>query len=137
MTTADRRAIHRLSEVAAVFIDVGGVLMVPAPDGVRRVLTAAGLPFSEEVADRAVYGPPRADLGMSADDSDQTVMAHARSYALRLGVPDDLLSTVVPGLLEVLEQDWYPRMAAVTMPGLRTLAGLGVPLVIVTNAEGE
>jgi putative hydrolase of the HAD superfamily len=134
VTTVERQA----TAVGAVFLDIGGVLFAPDPDKIRAVLAERGLSCTVADVDRATYGPPRADLGMGADDDDGVVERHVAAFAGRLGISDSDLPRVLPGLIRVLTaEDWVLREPTATRQALRDLAATNVPIVVVTNAEGE
>ncbi|MGW2268417.1 HAD family hydrolase [Streptomyces koyangensis] len=129
-------------DVRAVFLDVGGVLFIPDPEAVRAALAGAGLTCTDRDVDRAVYADGPADLGMGSEDSADTVDWHVRAFAARLaramGTPPRALEPAMAGIRRALTRaEWAVREERATREGLRALAKAGVPVVVVTNAEGQ
>ncbi len=128
--------------VEAVFLDVGGVFHLPAPEIVGPALRRAGLegPIDGAVLDRAHYPGakalevwPEGDVGLWA--------AYERAYAVEAGVPDECVDEAVAELdLAFAEKGVWSRPAPGSLEGLRRLYGVaaqaGVQLAIVSNSDG-
>jgi putative hydrolase of the HAD superfamily len=123
--------------ISAVLLDVGGVITTPDHELMGRALEAAGAPVTTEALDRAHYaGMSALDAGFLASgtlDWRQYDAAVARS----VGVPGDRLADAVAGLQDAWGRirGWH-RIVPGALEGLRLLAQTGVPLGVVSNADG-
>lgn len=123
--------------IAAVLLDVGGVITTPDHDMLRVGLSRAGADPSTEALDRAHYA------GMSALDAGflATGALNWRQYdaavARVVGVPEDRIADAVAGLQAAWEgvRGWH-RIVPGVLDGLRQLAETGVSLGVVSNADG-
>jgi putative hydrolase of the HAD superfamily len=115
-------------DVDAVLLDAGGVLLLPSPDVMRRVL---GVDADDETCHRAHY------IGMREVDRVGRVdwVAADRVIARAFGVPDDRVDDAIPLLEQVyLREPWVPIAGAAE--ALLALEAAGYALAIVSNAEG-
>ncbi len=119
-----------------VFLDAGGVLVSPLAERVEAALAAAGLPVDPERLFEAHY------RGMHAVDrarADPEVFTdyHA-AYAGHLGFAGHARAEEVATLLDVL---WsagglWTQPLPWAAEGLAAIAATGLPIVIVSNADG-
>jgi putative hydrolase of the HAD superfamily len=123
--------------IAAVLLDVGGVITTPDHAMLRRGLEGAGVDPSEAELDRSHYA------GMSALDAGflATGTLNWRQYdaavARAVGVAEDRIDDAVEGLEAAWRQirGWH-RIVPGALEGLRQLASTGVSLGVVSNADG-
>jgi putative hydrolase of the HAD superfamily len=123
------------TRIDAVCVDLGGVVYLPDHDRMLGALARLGIAAEPEALDRAHYA------GVAATDdftSDHSVWhAYNLAYARVHGVPDEHLDHARTILLEEFERgDVWTREIAGARDALRALAGLGVQLAVVSNADG-
>jgi putative hydrolase of the HAD superfamily len=125
--------------VEAVLLDVGGVFVLPLPTRVADALRAAGLrpPDDLEAYRRAHY------VGAAAfdrsDDQPETWPAYHQGFAEALGYAGAELEPAVRALTDAWlgssREHWAWRQDD-AVDALNRLAGLGVRLGVVSNADG-
>lgn len=119
----------------AVFLDAGGVLVSPHPALVGPQLTAVGIEADPDRLIAAHYHGMRAIDHAEAEP--EVFEEYHAAYARHLGVTDDAVAEVAAAL-DLLWQ----RGGLWTMPlpgaaeGLAAIAATGLPIVIVSNADG-
>lgn len=124
--------------VEAVFLDVGGVFHLPAPEIVGPALRRAGVavPDDPAVMDRAHY------VGVMAlvdwPDAERGIWtAYERAFAEEVGAaPDRLDATVAELDIAFRQKGVWGRLAPGSLDGLRALHATGVTLAIVSNSDG-
>ena len=117
----------------AVLLDAGGVLLVPNPEVMRRLLRPLGAEPDDETCRRAHYeGMREVDRIGEADWA-----AVDRVIARVAGVPEDRVGDAIP-LLDQLyvsgHEPWAPIAGAAE--ALLALQAAGRRLAVVSNAEG-
>ncbi|HEX3542233.1 MAG TPA: HAD family hydrolase [Acidimicrobiales bacterium] len=123
--------------IPAVLIDVGGVLCTPEHTFARQALAMVGVEAHVDDLDRAHYA------GIAALDAgflETGILDWGRynaAVARTVGVPDEL----VPAAVVELDRAWrgtgrWERIVPGALDGLRQLADTGVPLGVVSNANG-
>jgi putative hydrolase of the HAD superfamily len=123
----------RLSDrpVEAVLLDAGGVLLLPDPAELRRVLAPLGRTPDDETCRRAHYACMREVDRIGGPDWPEVDRVMARMA----GVDDDRLGDAVS-----LVEDVYLRLPWVPVPDaaetLLALQAAGYPLAVVSNATG-
>jgi putative hydrolase of the HAD superfamily len=120
-----------LEGVDAVLLDAGGVLLLPDPDGMRRVLAPLGVDPDDETCRHAHY------VGMREIDRIGRLdwPAADRVIARFLGVAEDRADEAVPLLEQIyLRESWTPIAGAAE--ALLALQAAGHQLAVVSNAEG-
>ena len=115
----------------AVLVDSGGVLLLPDPDAMRRLLAPLGAAPDDDTCRRAHYA------GMGEVDRlgtpDWPVVD--RVVARAAGVPDDRLDDAVGVVTDLYrQQPWVPIEGSAH--ALISLQEAGYPLAVVSNAEG-
>jgi putative hydrolase of the HAD superfamily len=122
--------------IDAVLLDVGGVLWLPDHQRIGEAFGRAGVEVDPARLDRAHY------VGVAALDDftegDRAIWAtYNRAYARDCEAPEEALDEVVEALLDEFATGLvWSRVAPGSTEALRALAGLGVRLAIVSNAEG-
>ena len=120
-----------LDGVDTVLLDAGGVLLLPNPEALRKVLAPFGLHVTDEEARFAHYSC-MAELDRIGVLDWPAVDRH---LAATLGVPDDRLDDVVEAIEALyLHEPWVPVDGAAEAL-LRLQAG-GFRLAVVSNATG-
>ncbi len=121
--------------VDVVFLDAGGVLVVPSHDVICERFAAAGFTVDPELLFEAHY------RGVHAIDAAQAQPEvfddYHRAYAAHVGIDEAAL--LASG--EVLEGLWqisglWRQALPWAVEGLAAIAATGVPIVIVSNADG-
>ncbi len=114
----------------AVLLDAGGVLVLPEHDTMRAVLAPFGVEPSDEELTRAHYA------GIAARDlaPGRPWDAYDRAYVQACGVGDQVAGAMAA--LSTVNPEWVSAT-----PGARgylaALAGLGVPVAVVSNSVGK
>ena len=122
-------------DVDVVFLDAGGVLVVPDHDQICRRFAAAGFEIDPERLFEAHY------RGVLAIDTAQAAPEvfddYHRAYAAHLGVDEASLLDAAAVLRDLWQTSGLWRQALPwAAEGLAALAATGVPIVIVSNADG-
>jgi len=126
-----------MSEIDAVLLDVGGVLLLPDHERMVAALARAGFDADRGRLDRAHYAGVSALTTFTEGDR-EVWAAFNRAYAREIGVPDDALDDAVEHLLnEFATGAVWSRVVPGAVEALRGLGALGVRLAIVSNADGE
>lgn len=127
-----------LETMAAVVLDVGGVLMLPRPDFIGPILEAHGFEAPEDgTFHRAHYVAARAyDHG---SDDPEVWNDYLFAYLEVLGVPTDAAQDVHRAIDELFRDPshptWsWPRSEAVE--AMRKMAEADLPLAVVSNSNG-
>lgn len=121
--------------VDVVFLDAGGVLVVPNHDIICERFAAAGFTVDPDLLFEAHYrGVHAIDL---AEAAPEVFDDYHRAYAAHVGVDEASLlaaADVLQGLWQIsgLWRQALPWAAE----GLAAIAATGVPIVIVSNADG-
>jgi putative hydrolase of the HAD superfamily len=130
-----------LDDVDAVLLDVGGVFYLPDHARVTRPLAALEVAVAAERLDRAHYEGIAAIsdhvlVGHHADGS-AIWRAYNRAYAAACGVRTADLDAAADALLaEFGRGDVWTREIPGARDALRGLAGRGLALAVVSNADG-
>src|SRR5688572_16643257 len=112
---AGRAMMERMSDFDAVLFDAGGVLLLPAPREVRRILEPFGASADEGALVRAHFAAAHAMDRARADGDLAEWAAYHRSFARSAGVDPARESAAVSAMLVQLDHwVWYHPM-----PGAR------------------
>jgi putative hydrolase of the HAD superfamily len=117
--------------LGAVVLDAGGVLLLPDPEAIRAGFGPLGAEPDDETCRRAHYVSMRELDRLDAPDW------HAidRVYAREAGVPEAGIEAAIAPIEDTyLRRPWTPIAGAAE--ALRRLEAAGIPLAIVSNAEG-
>jgi putative hydrolase of the HAD superfamily len=137
--------------VDAVFLDAGGVLVTPNPDLVRARLASArpgsdpssllGAPSDAALIEAHYRAMAAVDLARSAPE---TFDAYHPAYLASLGIDAETIDhRSYDAVLDAAQDLWSTPYLLWTRPlpgvpgALAALAAAGVPLVIVSNADGR
>jgi putative hydrolase of the HAD superfamily len=121
----------------AVLLDVGGVFLVPEHDRILGAFARGGFTPSVEILDRAHYTGARSfpmgeDLEWAA-----AWREYLDGYITACGVPDEMREDVHLHLdSEFADAALWLRELPGARDGVRALAGTGVRLGIISNADG-
>ena len=121
--------------VDVVFLDAGGVLVVPSHDIICERFAAAGFEVDPELLFEAHYrGVHAIDL---AEAAPEVFEDYHRAYAAHVGIDEAQLLAAT----EILEDLWgisglWQQALPWAAEGLAAIAATGVPIVIVSNADG-
>ncbi|HEV2369957.1 MAG TPA: HAD family hydrolase [Acidimicrobiales bacterium] len=120
-----------LAGVDTVLLDAGGVLLVPNPAALRKVVAPYGIEISDESA-RVAHYECMAELDrLGALDWPRV----DRHLARTIGVPEDCLDEVVDSIESMyLREPWVPVDGAAE--ALIRLQDAGFRLAVVSNASG-
>jgi putative hydrolase of the HAD superfamily len=126
------------SEVSAILLDAGGVLVFPRPDHVRPVLRAAGLDPDLATLERAHY------WAMAAQDNEEPPPApgtwwrnYLMTYIAACGVPGPQCEPLAAEIAGHPRAGSWAYAGLGVKDGLRALAALGLPLGVVSNSDGS
>ena len=124
-----------MREFEAILFDVGGVLMLPDPTVLGPLLAYYGGDPSIEAQVRAHY---RAMAVKGAAEAGETFWAeyHA-AYVRFVGVNDADVATAVRALEQTFNSFLWRWPIAQNVSALRKLANTGMPIGIVSNAQGQ
>jgi len=116
---------------AAVLLDVGGVLLLPAPELMLPALAGTTPPVA--TLDRAHYRAlPAATRGGTVDWDE-----YFRVYATTAGVPPSRLLHAIAALHEVFGGCNWTRVVPGAAAMLETLRAAGVRIGVVSNSDGS
>jgi FMN phosphatase YigB (HAD superfamily) len=122
----------------AILLDAGGVLQLPSPD----IINAAIAPSRRSTAtiDRACYVGGEAYSRASSDGevSSQCQAAFVHAYVTSLDIPAGSRGSAVHAVGHAFSRPaaLWTRTAPGAQAGLAALASVGLPLAIVSNADG-
>jgi putative hydrolase of the HAD superfamily len=126
------------SEVSAILLDAGGVLVFPRPDHVRPALRAAGLDPDLATLERAHY------RAMAAQDVEEPPPApgtwwrnYLLTYIAACGVPASQAEPLAAEIAGHPRAGSWAYAGLGVKDGLRALAALGLPLGVVSNSDGS
>lgn len=129
--------MERVSDFDAVLFDAGGVLLLPAPRELRRILEPFGATADEQALVRAHFAAAHAMDRARADGDQAEWSAYHRSLARSAGIDPAREAAAVSALLVQLDHDvWYHPMPG-ARDALAALSARGVPIGIVSNAAGQ
>lgn len=127
-------AAHLAGPVGAVLLDVGGVLVLPGDAEVVAAGARAGIAVDPGRLDAAHYA------AIAAWDRSTEVelwRPYVAAYYEALGVPAARLLEALPMLLAAFRSTIWSRPIAGAAAALRALEQVGIPIGIVSNADGR
>lgn len=134
----------------AVLLDVGGVFHLPQRERVLSALREAGHELDGELDGHRLHRAHHAAIsrfdarpGVVSDLLDEDAApelvyaAYDHGLAVELGVPDEKLDAAIAALAKIFASTGgWGTLVPGSLDGLRALAGLGLPLGVVSNADG-
>jgi putative hydrolase of the HAD superfamily len=126
------------TEVSAILLDAGGVLVFPRPDLVWPSLRAVGLEPDLATLERAHYH------AMLAQDSETHPPApgtwwrnYMLTYVAACGAPESHADRLAAEIAERPRTGSWAYAGLGVKEGLRALAALGLPMGVVSNSDGS
>jgi putative hydrolase of the HAD superfamily len=124
-------------DVSAILLDAGGVLIFPAPELLAPPLRAAGVDADVSLLEQAHY------QAMAAQDAAATPPVagtwwheYLLSYVGACGVAEVTRTLLVEEINRGLTGPAWTHVGTGVMDGLRAVAGLGLPMGVVSNSDG-
>lgn len=124
-----------MSRFDAVWLDAGGVLVLPDPTVLAPLLTYYGAAATVERHRRAHYAAMAAKSAQGAEERDWR--QYDEAYVRALDVPEDLVDESARALGRVRIADLWRWPIPESLDALRALDAAGVPLAVVSNASGQ
>jgi putative hydrolase of the HAD superfamily len=124
--------------IRAILLDAGGVLVFPGLDLMLPPLRARGM--SPEVADleRAHYRAMlEQDLAATPPAKGTWWHEYLLSYLAACGTAEDGCDLLAAEITGAITGPQWTHVGTGVMDGLRALAGLGIPLGVVSNSDGS
>jgi putative hydrolase of the HAD superfamily len=125
------------SEVSAILLDAGGVMVFPRPGHVWPVLRAAGLDPDLATLERAHY------QAMAAQDAEARPPApgtwwrnYMLTYVAACGAPEPQCEPLATEIAGRPRSGTWAYAGLGVKDGLRALAALGLPMGVVSNSDG-
>jgi len=125
-----------VAAVSAILLDAGGVLLFPDPDLMLPPLRAAGADPSPADLIRAHYSAMTETAGEQPVTSGWWASYLCR-YVSACGVPEDEVLPLAERMARTIYGFTWTHVGPGVRDALAALAGLGVPLGIVSNSDGE
>ena len=127
-------ATHLPGPVGAVLLDVGGIIVLPDHAEVVAAGARAGIAVDPDRLDAAHYA------AIAAWDRSTEVelwRPYVAAYYEAAGVPASRLDEALPMLVAAFRSTIWSRPIAGAAAALRALARVGIPIGIVSNADGR
>lgn len=126
-------------QLDAVLFDVGGVLLSPHPRFLRPVAERFGIAAADAAFVRGHYCGVRAMFDRSTESDDWP--AYHRAVAEQIGARHDAVDAVAEAMHEAMagkapDERWWTFVLPGAVETLRELHRRGVPVGIVSNADG-
>jgi len=126
--------------VDAVLLDVGGVFFLPDHAGVIEALGRAGVHADAQGLDRAHYVALAESERRAGGDGAEAAALYPEAYLRAAGVPPDRVEDAARELFDTdlgyMRAPWT-HLREQAAAELRELAGTGVRLAVVSNADGS
>jgi putative hydrolase of the HAD superfamily len=119
----------------AIWLDAGGVLVLPDPDVLGPLLAYYGGSDAVERHRRAHYAAMAVKSAQGADERDWR--DYDRAYVTSIGVPEDDVEEAAAVLGHTRTAALWRWPIPSSMAALAALAAAGVPLGVVSNASGQ
>ena len=128
-----------MATASAILLDVGGVMLFPSPDVMLPPLRSAGVDPSPADLIRAHY---RAMADAEKFEQQRPVTsgwwaAYLCGYVSACGVPADAVAPLADQMAQTIRGFTWTHVGPGVREALPAIAALGLPLGIVSNADGE
>jgi len=124
-----------VNDFDAVWFDAGGVLVLPDPTVLAPLLEPYGGSADLERHRRAHYAAMA--VRSKRGDGEREWVAYDEAYVRSVGVRDNLVELASRLLNACRVPDLWRWPIPDSMAGLRKLHAIGVPLAVVSNADGQ
>jgi putative hydrolase of the HAD superfamily len=123
--------------VSAILLDAGGVLVFPSVDLMLPPLRARGMSPGVAALERAHYRAMLGqDMAASPPARDTWWREYLLSYLAACGAAEDGCEALAAEITGAITGPHWTHVGTGVMDGLRALAGLGIPLGVVSNSDG-
>jgi putative hydrolase of the HAD superfamily len=124
--------------VSAILLDAAGVLFFPQPDFMLEQLKTVGLSPEPDVLDEAHFRAMGVqDMAGRASRTGGWWPGYLEAYFAACGVPEAELPALAERAAAATTRGVWTYIRPGTNTGLQALARLGVPLGVVSNADGR
>ncbi len=144
MIERTRERLVASTPIEAIFLDVGGVLILPQHDEMVAALATAGLAIDRARLDAAHYAgiaawdAAGAGPAGSGDLADDPWRDYVVGYLRAAGVTDrDLAAAIVASRVAFRSPTLWSRPVADSVAALRSVTATGLPVAVVSNADGR
>jgi putative hydrolase of the HAD superfamily len=125
------------SEVSAILLDAGGVLIFPQPDLLRPPLQALGVSPDVAAFERAHYRAMMVqDVAAAPPAAGTWWREYLVGYFAACGVAEDQCRELATEVAVATMGQAWTHVGTGAMAGLRALAALGLPMGVVSNSDG-
>ncbi len=125
------------SEVSAILLDAGGVLIFPQPGLLLPPLFAAGVFPDVAALEQAHYRAMAVqDLAATPPAAGTWWRDYLTGYVAACGVPQERCGEVARQIAEVTRGHAWSHVGTGATSGLRALAAFGLPMGVVSNSDG-
>ena len=129
--------VNGVSGVSAILLDAGGVLVFPEPDRVLPPLRAAGFTPDLATLERAHYRAMAIqDAAALPPAQDTWWREYLLSYIAACGVPEEQCEALAIEVDHGVRGYSWAHVGIGAIDGLRAVAGLGLPMGVVSNSDG-
>jgi len=126
------------SEISAILLDAGGVLIFPQPDLLGPPLQALGMSPDVAAFERAHYQAMVAqDLAATPPVAGTWWRDYLVGYFAGCGVAQDQCRELATEVAAATMGQAWTHVGTGALAGLRALAALGLPMGIVSNSDGS
>ena len=125
------------SEVSAILLDAGGVLVFPEPANLLPHLRQAGVDPGLDTLERAHYHAMAAQDQLATPPARDTWWRdYLTTYVAACGVAEGNCQRLATEIAQNPRRYGWAHAGAGVKDGLRALAGLGLPMGVVSNSNG-
>jgi putative hydrolase of the HAD superfamily len=126
------------SQVSAILLDAGGVLVFPQPDLLRPPLQALGVSPDVAAFERAHYRAMVVqDVAAAPPAAGTWWREYLVGYFAACGVAEDQCRELATEVAVATTGRAWTHVGTGAMAGLRALAALGLPMGVVSNSDGS
>jgi putative hydrolase of the HAD superfamily len=125
------------SQISAILLDAGGVLVFPQPDLLRPPLQALGVSPDVAAFERAHYRAMVVqDVAAAPPAAGTWWREYLVGYFAACGVAEDQCRELATEVAVATMGQAWTHVGTGAMAGLRALAALGLPMGVVSNSDG-